>query len=217
LKPIQVAAEQPASAGPHLVVANVPDKGVALVLHFFGPTTLVAIRPDVGGAHGFWLDDATLPQASEWAAEQNRAGNNLYFTGNQPRTGMNKKPAKSDIVTLRAIGADVDAKDGRTMDEALAAIHALPLRPSLVIMSGGGWQPFWFLAAPIEATTEAVRRAEAIGKRVAELTGGDAVQDVSRIFRLPFTVNWPNAKKWAARRVPTPSLLKVPSFRLGDR
>ena len=86
------------------------------------------------------------------------------------------------------------------MEGALATIKALRLKPSFVIMTGGGYQPLWLLDHPLQATDEVVRRAEAIGKRIAELTSSDPVQNVDRILRLPFTRNYPNARKRAEGR-----------------
>jgi hypothetical protein len=114
---------------------------------------------------------------------------------------MNRKSARTDIAVLRGIGADVDAKDDRTMEQALAAIDAVQLPPSVVIMSGRGWQPLWLFDKAIPATAEAVRHVEMTGKQIAQLTGGDSVQNVDRIFRVPFTTNHPNAKKQAQGRV----------------
>jgi hypothetical protein len=147
-----------------------------------------------------WLDMATFPNVADWAAQRNAAGANLYFTLNEPVTGLCKKAAKSDIRTLRGAAADIDAKQGRSLEEARMAIEIIPCRPSLIIMSGGGWQPLWLFDVPIQATPDAVSRAEAVGRKIAALTGGDAVQSVDHIFRLPFTINHPNRKKRAEGR-----------------
>jgi hypothetical protein len=191
---------QPSS--PQLCVANDPAKGCELILRAIGPTTLVAIRPDRGMDGATWLDTATLANAANWATQRSAAGSNLYFTLNKPLDGLGKKPAKSDIEILRGNGADIDAKDGRSLDDTRAAIAAVPYPPSLIVMSGGGWQPLWLFGTPIDATPEAVSRVEATGRTIAALTGGDAVQNIDRIFRLPFTVNYPNQKKREQGREP---------------
>lgn len=183
-----------------LHVANDPALGCRLILGAIGPTTLVAIRPDSGMDGAAWLDAATLPNAASWVAHRNASGVNLYFTLNEPLTGLCKKAAKSDIHILRGIGADVDAKQGRSLEDARAAINVIPSRPSLIIMSGGGWQPLWLFEPAVQATPDSVSRVEAVGRKIATLTGGDAVQSVDHIFRLPFTVNHPNQKKRAEGR-----------------
>ena len=60
-------------------------------------------------------------------------------------------------------------------------------------------------AEPLPATPENIARAEAAGTKIAALVAGDAVQNIDRILRLPFTINHPNAKKHATGRVPTPA------------
>ena len=123
-------------------------KGVEWILRELGSTTLVAIHPDSGAIGAFWLDATCVDRATRWAAEQNRVGFNIYFTANLPRQGLQKKPTKADIEAIRCIFADLDAKDGRTMDDCLEALTQLSKQPSLVIMSGGGYQPIWLLDQP---------------------------------------------------------------------
>jgi hypothetical protein len=173
--------------------------GCKLILNAIGATTLVAIQPD-GGIGAAWLDRMTLAATTDWAARLNGAGANLYFTLNEPLPGLCRKAAKAAIRMLRGIGADIDAKDGRSLEDAWMALGTVPHPPSLLIMSGGGWQPLWLFDVPIEVTPETVSQVEAVGRRIAALTGGDAVQNIDRIFRLPFTVNHPNKKKRAQGR-----------------
>jgi hypothetical protein len=170
------------------------------LLTWFGPTTVVAINPDSGSISGKWLGQTTLEEVTRWADEINRRGSNLYFCPNLPKPGLAKKPSDGEISEIRAIYADIDAKDGRSMDEAREAIFKLP-HPTHVIMTGGGYQPIWILSEPLPTTVETIAWARARGKSIAAYAGGDAVDDISRILRLPFTVNYPNAKKCAAGRV----------------
>ena len=73
----------------------------------------------------------------------------------------------------------------------LEVLARLSKRPSLIILSGGGYQPIWLLDQPEPATTEAVQRAESIARATATLLGGDSIQNVDRILRMPFTMNYP--------------------------
>ncbi len=141
--------------------------------------------------------------------DHERARFNMYFTANQPRPGCGRKPSKADIAALRCAYADIDAKDDRDMAAAFAAIGAVPLPPTCTIMTGGGFQPLWMLKDPVVVTPEVIRCAEALGGRIADLTGGDRVQNADRILRLPYTTNYPNARKRAAGRVPCPSGLVI--------
>ncbi len=174
-----------------------------------GPTTVVAIHPDSGGIKAKWLDPTTLTATTEWAERLNATGYNLYFCPNEPRRRTSKKPRKADIEGIRAVYADVDAKDGRTSEQAWGAILALPAPPSLTIMTGGGFQPVWLLKEPVPASAETALQAEAISGRIAELSLGDPVGNIDRILRVPFTLNFPTAKKRAAGRTPCPAGLVV--------
>lgn len=191
-----------ADTAPMLDVRNDPAAGLAFVLDVIGSTTVVAIHPDHGSIGGRWLDASTQASVTAWAAEQSAAGFNLYFAVNLPTANMAKKPSRADITAIRGVFADVDAKAGRSLDQALTAVMVLP-PPSLVIATGGGFQPLWMLDRPVLATEESMAEAEAVGRHIARLTDGDAVQNVDRILRLPFTVNYPNAKKRRAGRVTT--------------
>lgn len=187
-----------------------PLLGVTVVLNRIGPATLCAIHPETGGLRGFWLDQSTLSDAADWVERHNAAGFNIYFTLNLPQSGLSKKPAKAEIIELRGLAADIDAKNGRSPEEAFAAIGRAGISPNLIIATGGGFQPVWKLPEPLAATTENVRQVEAIGKRIVQLTGSDAVQNIDRIFRLPFTYNFPNEIKRKAGRVVCFSGLLLP-------
>jgi hypothetical protein len=200
----------PSLGGHQLDVRYAPLLGATVILHFIGPTTLCAIHPDTPGLRGYWLDPSTLPHAVDWVERHNAAGRNIYFALNAPVAGLATKPSKSEIIDLRGVPADVDAKNGRSIDEAFDVIGQVGIDPTLIIATGGGFQPVWRLPEPLPATEDNVRRVEAAGKRIARLTGGDAVHDIGRILRLPFTKNFPNKKKRDAGRVVCCSGLLLP-------
>jgi hypothetical protein len=187
--------------------------GVRLVMHYIGATIIVAIHPDTQHCVGRYLDTTTENDVSAWSIKKNDAGYNLYFGPNQPKPGLNKKARKDDIAQLRAWGyADIDAKDGRSHDQAIASISVMP-QPNIIIATGGGYQPVWLLPEPIPATGDAIMRVEALGKQIACITGGDAVENIDRILRLPFSRNFPNAKKRKSGRIECLSgLLTVEAF-----
>ncbi len=184
-----------------LEARNDVEAGLNWVLSFIGPTTVVAIKPD-GPATAAYLEELTLIKVASWAKSKNGAGANLYFQVNQPQPGLAKKASRSEIIAIRAAAwLDLDAKDGRTMAQALAAIEALPIPPpSVIIASGGGYQPIWLLDRPVPTSLEIVRELGALGKQLEQRTGSDAVSNIDRILRLPFTMNYPNAKKLAGGR-----------------
>jgi hypothetical protein len=50
-----------------------------------------------------------------------------------------------------------------------------------------------------------VQRAESIARATARLLGGDSIQNVDRLLRMPFTINYPNKRKRDDGRAPCPS------------
>jgi hypothetical protein len=185
---------QPASAIPEYDTRDDIAAGLALVKSLFNPTTIVVIHPDRGGAIGKYLDDVSYGKVSKWAAEHNRAGCNVYFTPNQPYAGLDKKPSAAEICLIRGVFADIDVTDERPMGTARDVVMKLPAA-SIVIASGGGFQPIWLLAEPLQVTPEAIDRVQSLGKKIAGIAGGDAIYNISWVLRLPFSVNYPNKVK----------------------
>lgn len=106
--------------------------------------------------------------------------------------------AKANLLALTAAFADVDVGTAghkgptrfKDKPEALATIEAFPLRPSLLVDSGGGFQPYWFFAETVALTPETITRLEKINRGMAQALGGDvAATDAARILRLPGTFN----------------------------
>jgi hypothetical protein len=121
---------------------------------------------------------------------------NIYF-GPALRRGRRGKAA--DVSRCATLWADVDAKlwarEPDPKGAALAAIAAFPLRPTAVVDSGGGYQPYWALDRPFLFDTGADReRFERVNAALARALCGperrpDSVQDVARVLRLPGTLN----------------------------
>ena len=141
---------------------------------------------------------------------------------------MDQRLSKDDIGVIRAIYADIDPKKGgdasgdhfRAERERLMGL-AKQLRedptcpPSLIVDSGGGIQAWWMLSPHVPATPENKDRAEGIGRTLKRRFGGDGVFDVSRVLRLPGTINIPNAEKAAQGR--KPALATIPPEFISDR
>ncbi|MFZ5451386.1 MAG: DUF927 domain-containing protein [Thermodesulfobacteriota bacterium] len=122
-----------------------------------------------------------------------------------------KGGAKANLLALTAAFADVDAgaaghkQAAKYPDkaEALAAIEAFTLRPSLVVDSGGGYQPYWLFREPVSliqgpqaGTPALLARLEGINRGLALALGGDVVAtDAARILRFPGTFNMKLAGK----------------------
>jgi hypothetical protein len=175
------------SDGYEIEARYAPSLALTVLLSRVGPTTLCAIDPASGTIHSLWLEQRPLEVAVDWVDQHNTVDFNIYFTLNLPKQRQARKPAKADIVELRGLAADIDAKDGRTLETAFAAIGNVGVNPQLIIASGGGFQPIWIFLEPLPATQENIKRVEAAGARTAHLTGGDRVQsiDIFSEFRSP--------------------------------
>jgi hypothetical protein len=77
-------------------------------------------------------------------------------------------------------------------------------RPTAIIDSGGGFQGFWLFAEGEEVEPDL---AEALNMMIAAAMGGDDTHDVTRIMRLPGTVNLASEKKRNRGRGDAPARL----------
>ncbi len=121
--------------------------------------------------------------------------NDVYF-GVNPSTVKRKNYERSTIGTIAAVNcffAEFDAKDkafGGSKESTLAHIDSLPYAPSVIIDSGGGFHCYWLLRDTVIVTDE--NRQDVINNQRAwvEFVGGDdGAKDISRILRIPGTLN----------------------------
>jgi hypothetical protein len=139
-------------------------------------------------------------EAHAWIASMNRS-RNIYFMLNEGSPRSTRREA-ADILLVRGVALDLDAKGSRTMADCRAAVDALPIQPTLVTATGGGVQAMWLLRPPVRVAPGTKERMRVLGKRLESLCQSDAVHDLPRILRLPGTINWPGVKKREAGRVP---------------
>lgn len=142
-------------------------------------------------------------EAMKWALERNAQGDNVYFSVNRVRSGLNSKPSKADIVGVRFCHLDKDPPKGAasfTADEKRAVEQQLmALDPRSIVFSGNGYQVL--LSVAHRTTAE---QAEQINRGLIEALGGDVgTHDVSRLLRVPGLINYPDAKKRSLGREPT--------------
>lgn len=110
---------------------------------------------------------------------------------------------KAAIVGAETLWADIDTvHQGWDTDKTLKALVAMPeaVRPSAVVKSGGGLHCYWFLDKPmvVKPVQYGEAQIEDANRIMQELVSGDAVQDVTRVMRLPGT--W-NTKRCKAAKV----------------
>ena len=208
-----------------------------------GPWWPTAIPREGGGtATATFTDRAKL---TEWV-DARRGVDNLYFHVNDLSPNIRKKGDKGDVTRIRGFHVDIDARapeggwpQSEPTPERLAALRehcaseharivimvvegvgwpaAIP-RPTAAVDSGGGCQCFFRLHDDEVVAPDA---AEALNQMLAAMLDGDvAVVDVSRIMRLPGTMNLPGKKKRWRGRVDTRTRLVLADwtrrFRLSD-
>lgn len=111
----------------------------------------------------------------------------------RPDIARGARGTEADIVAVLGLIADMDADTGK--------VGELPLEPSFIIeTSPGNRQPGWLFAGPLPRD-EAVPIAKALQRATASDFG---TGDVSHIWRIPGTWNWPNKKKLDRGRSPDP-------------
>ncbi|WP_374300958.1 hypothetical protein, partial [Paracoccus sp. (in: a-proteobacteria)] len=174
-----------------------------------GTHNLVAIDPETGA-----IEARTFPQPDPSAIAawvDTRAGRlNIYYTANEVRSDLGaRKPTKADITAIRAIYADMDPRAGVDLTAERSRIveslgsAALPF--GAVVDSGGGFQALAVLADKMPVADDAQQWAEDHGRGLAAALGGDSVQNVDRLLRLPGPDNIPDAAKRAKGRTQRPA------------
>lgn len=158
-----------------------------------------------GGTHGhywrkhgdvketLWWPGATPPPVpDEWAGSEIYFGVNPTFEVPERNSQGELTPphlvrSRNNIVqAVSAIISDMDAKDYTSKNELAQHIMVnLPLRPSLVVDSGGGYHGYWLLQQPVGPG-----EAEKVQRGWPGLVGGDpAAKDLARVLRIPGTLN----------------------------
>ncbi|MBM4275346.1 MAG: hypothetical protein FJ134_12925 [Deltaproteobacteria bacterium] len=134
---------------------------------------------------------ALVEDMKSWPPDQN------YWVGVAPRRS-NRGGKKEDCLALTACFGDVDvgnvghkvATKYKDKASALAVIERFPLRPSILVDSGGGFQPYWLFREAVSLTNGHFARLERINKGLSVALGGDVgATDAARILRLPGTYN----------------------------
>ena len=181
-----------------------------------GPWVLTSIVPDGGRTTTRTFGAGDVAAMAAWIDER-QGRQNIYFTVNRTRGPVSSKPSKAEMAAAVALHVDVDPRAGMEVGperERIARMvedweqdgKKLPFpRPSVVVDSGGGFQCFWLLDAPVDDHPEVEARNIAIGVAM----GADACHNIDRLMRLPGTVNLPNKKKRDKGR--KPALARVAS------
>lgn len=171
--------------------------GVLVVSTFFASPNREDDRPGTVTHHTVGDVDGMI-DAIEAHAETPEA--NVYVGLQVMRKGLGrgKRGTESDIVAVLGLVADMDADTGK--------IGQMPFDPSFVLQtSPGNKQPFWIFDKPLAPTV-----AKPIAAALRRATSSDfGTADISHVWRIPGTLNWPNAKKIERGRDREPAKVTV--------
>ncbi len=184
-----------------------------------GPWVLTAIHPDRKAIETRTFRPATEADCLAWLTRYN-GERNLYWAVNKPTRDLNKKAEREDIKEVAYLHVDVDPRAGEDLvaerDRILGLFgdrlpDGLP-EPTVVLFSGGGYQAFWKLEAPIEINGDLAKAEDAkrYNQQLELLFGADNCHNIDRIMRLPGTWNLPDERKLKKGRVR--ALAKLETF-----
>jgi hypothetical protein len=95
---------------------------------------------------------------------------------------------RADCLHLGCLFVDIDLRDGASEKAALQCLAGCPLKPSIVVHSGGGLHAYWLLRQPIDVQKEA---PEPWLRRLAAFLNADpACAEAARVLRIPGTRNF---------------------------
>jgi len=162
-----------------------------------------------------------LADAEKWAFAQATAANVWHGVClRKEKPAKNKRGQAEDVIAIPGVWLDLDVKGPghseqnlpATFEEALDFLASLPLKPTLIVFTGGGLQPYWLFPEPMRLSTEADwNRAKAVSERWQRFIIAmgkdrgwklDNTSDLPRVLRLPGTWN---------RKTDTPRLVTVPA------
>ena len=172
-----------------------------------GPWALTAIDPTRRQLEGKLFQCDEEDKLRTWLGEQGDARRNIYFSVNDVIPAkFQTKADRQGIERVTHFQVDIDPRAGEDLDSERTRIKKLIDNPpkgspkaSVIVFSGGGYQIYFKLESPIEIGGD-VNKAEAAklyNVQLEYLYGADQTHDISRIFRLPGTLNIPNKIKRA--------------------
>lgn len=91
--------------------------------------------------------------------------------------------------TLHCLFTEVDFKD-TPEEQARSTLDSFPVRPSIVVSSGGGLHVYWLLREPLPLAEAGAAQAREFLRALAHRLGGDMrAAEPARVLRLPWTLN----------------------------
>jgi hypothetical protein len=136
-----------------------------------------------GKWHSAWFTDWSV--AAEYAIEE-ACKRIAVYAGVNPRRCMRSRGAGKgeDVPAVTALPLDFDRRHQHDPERALAFLAAAGIPASEVVESGGGRHVYVVLAEAMPPV-----QGNALAKRLRLACGGDPVQDLRRVLRVPGSYN----------------------------
>ena len=135
---------------------------------------------------------------------------NCYYHVNPVWKVLRKKASKTDIHSMCWVHCDLDPRPDFPLDDERQRIRSVILAfktpPTIVVDSGNGFQCLWKLKHParVDKSIAQANKLAGYNRWVSQQMGGDiGTVDVSRVLRLPGTINVPTPTKIKKGRVPS--------------
>ncbi|MDF0659694.1 MULTISPECIES: AAA family ATPase [unclassified Rhizobium] len=179
-------------------------QGKFVVSTFFANPTGEDAKGSVISHHAVGDIDGMVDAVMAHASTPNA---NVYICPNLMRLNLERgaKGAEVDVVAVLALVADMDDDTGRAGNMPIAANYAVESSP-------GNFQKIVLLEKPL-SPGDAKPLAAAL-KRGAN--SDHCTMDVSHVWRVPGTLNWPNKKKLERGRSAIPAAVSVSEEWQGD-
>ena len=132
---------------------------------------------------------------------------NAYAPWSIVRKGLDrgKRGGEADVVAVLALVPDLDGDTGKAGELPLLAPYAVETSP-------GNLQPVYPFARAL-----APREAKPIAEALADAIGCDArTKDLSGVWRIPGTLNWPSKRKLGRGRAAAPFPVRVATAWAGE-
>jgi putative DNA primase/helicase len=119
------------------------------------------------------------------------------YVGVNPRVGRASK--KENVHWLASFHAEVDygqaghkkKPEYETYDDALTAIKAFEIPPTIFIHSGGGFHCYWVLNAPANVSEIGLKPLENVNRAILTIIKADGgTHNINRVLRVPGTFNF---------------------------
>lgn len=149
-----------------------------------------------------------VEDAAAYAARDKAPGTDVYFCVSTLPKLKKGRGKLSDVLGIGSLHLDVDIQNPQahkktnlpaTIDEAIDFVDSIDLKPSILINSGYGLHAYWLLNKFVEFDDNTrpkmaglLENWQRLYKYKAGLVGYDvdATQDVTRVLRVPDTLNW---------------------------